>query len=105
MASEPLDEKSIFNIARKIDSPAARIEYLRQACGADAVLLEQVETLLRAYEEQASFLESPPASANSPTIDQSRNTTTRVILRRVAATLTVFRLAGEARRVINLGSN
>ena len=60
MASEILDEKAIFNVARQIGSPDARAEYLRQACGADSGLRERVQDLLRAYEEQASFLESPP---------------------------------------------
>ena len=68
MASEQLDEKAIFNVAREIDSPEARAEYLHQACGADRSLLERVTTLLRAYEQQQSFLESP-AVAIAPTID------------------------------------
>jgi eukaryotic-like serine/threonine-protein kinase len=58
-AGEKLDEKAIFNIARRIESAEARAEYLRQACGADAELIGRVETLLHGYEEQASFLESP----------------------------------------------
>jgi serine/threonine protein kinase len=70
MTSEKLDEKAIFNVARQIDSPRARLEYLRQVCAADADLLVRVETLLRAYEEQASFLESPPAGNAFATIDQ-----------------------------------
>jgi WD40 repeat protein/serine/threonine protein kinase len=69
MVSEPLDEKAIFNVARHI-APAARAEYLSQVCGTDNTLLERVETLLRRYEEQASFLESPPAGNASPTLDQ-----------------------------------
>ena len=60
MASEMLDEKAIFNVARQIGSPDARAEYLHQACAADSGLRERVQDLLRAYEEQASFLESPP---------------------------------------------
>src|SRR2546428_155502 len=60
MANAILDEKAIFNVARQIGSPDARAEYLRQACGADSGLRVRVQDLLRAYEEQASFLESPP---------------------------------------------
>ena len=67
MTSEKLDEKAIFNVARKIDSPDARAEYLHQVCGADQNLFERVDTLLRAYEEQASFLESPPAGSGDAT--------------------------------------
>ncbi len=39
MASELLDEKAIFNIARQIKSPEARAAYLHQVCGADGNLL------------------------------------------------------------------
>src|SRR4051795_2762284 len=70
MASEMLDEKAIFNVARQIGSPDAREEYLRQACGTDSGLRERVQVLLHAYEEQASFLESPPPVGVAPTIDQ-----------------------------------
>src|SRR6478736_9409372 len=70
MASETLDEKAIFNVARQIDSPDARADYLRQACGTDSGLHERVHVLLHAYEEQASFLESPPRVGVAPTIDQ-----------------------------------
>jgi tetratricopeptide (TPR) repeat protein len=69
MTSEPLAAKAIFNIARQIDSPEARSEYLRQACGADEALLERVDALLRAYEEKPSFLESPPVGT-AATLDQ-----------------------------------
>src|SRR5262249_47326818 len=67
MASEMSDEKAIFNIARQIGSPDARAEYLRQACGTDSALRERVQTLVRAYEEQPSFLESPPVGAAATT--------------------------------------
>ncbi|HEY1378890.1 MAG TPA: hypothetical protein VGF55_18965, partial [Gemmataceae bacterium] len=70
MASEALDEKAIFNVARQIGSPDPRAEYLHQACGTDSDLRERVQGLLHAYEEQASFLESPPAAGGIPTIDQ-----------------------------------
>src|SRR5262249_32002226 len=70
MASEILDEKAIFNVARQIGSPDARAEYLQQACGTDSGLRERVQVLLRAHEEQASFLESPPPVGGIPTIDQ-----------------------------------
>src|SRR5947208_1382349 len=71
MASEILDEKAIFNVARQIGSPDARAEYLRQACGADSGLRARVQDLLRAYEEQASFLESPAPVGVVPTLDQA----------------------------------
>src|SRR5215471_16844358 len=70
MASETLDEKAIFNVARQMGSPDARAEYLRQACGTDVGLRERVQVLLHAYEEQASFLESPPPVGLPPTVDR-----------------------------------
>src|SRR5256885_1222332 len=70
MTSDSLNEKAIFNVARQMTSPDARADYLRQACGTDAGLLERVQVLLRAYEEQASFLESPPVVGVPPTIHQ-----------------------------------
>jgi serine/threonine protein kinase/WD40 repeat protein len=80
MASEVLDEKAIFNIARAIDSPNARAEYLRQACGTDASLFERVQVLLRAYEEQASFLESPAAVGAAGTADQPNGETPGTVI-------------------------
>src|SRR5262245_54169357 len=70
MPTETLDEKAIFNVARQIASPDARAEYLRQACGTDSGRRERVQVLLHAYEEQASFLESPPPVGIAPTIAQ-----------------------------------
>src|SRR6185436_18026616 len=70
MASEMLDEKPIFSVARQISSPDARAEYLRHACGSDSGLRERVQVLLHAYEEQASFLESPALVGVASTIDQ-----------------------------------
>ena len=40
MLAQRMDEKAIFNIARRIDSREARADYLRQAFGADADALE-----------------------------------------------------------------
>ena len=65
-----LDEKAVFNIARRIDSPEARQDYLRQACGADEDALQRIFDLLRVHEQEQSFLEVP-AVASSPTIDQT----------------------------------
>src|SRR5215831_15641074 len=70
MASEMFDEKALVNAARQIGSHDARAEYLRQACGTDSGLRERVQVLLLAYEEQASFLESPAPVGVAPTIDQ-----------------------------------
>ena len=59
MASSRTDEKSIFNVARRIDSPEARVEYLGQVCGDDRGLINRVTALLRGFEQEKSFLESP----------------------------------------------
>jgi len=67
MTSGVLDEKTIFNAARKIDSSEDRAEYLHQACEGDRDLVDRVRTLLRAYEEQADILESPIVP---PALDQ-----------------------------------
>jgi eukaryotic-like serine/threonine-protein kinase len=63
MAASQLGEQAIFEVARKIDSRDAREGYLRQICGDDAAIDQRVRTLLKAYEESASFLESPVAAA------------------------------------------
>ena len=61
MAAMQIDEQAIFEVARKIDSRAAREAYLQQICGDDAAIGQRVRALLKAYEESASFLESPAA--------------------------------------------
>ena len=61
IAMAELDEASIFNAARKIEIPDERDTYLRRACGADGQMYERVATLLRTYDEERTFLESPPA--------------------------------------------
>src|SRR5262245_8953407 len=54
-----LDEASIFNIARQIDSPDARREFLSQACREDRALQGRIESLLRAHRERLTLLDSP----------------------------------------------
>src|SRR5262245_33367441 len=61
MALAPFDEETIFEVARKLESPEAREAYLQQACGDNAATARRVRALLKAYEEGASFLESPAA--------------------------------------------
>jgi hypothetical protein len=41
-----MNEKSIFNTARKIADDAARDEYLRKACGADLDALNRIREML-----------------------------------------------------------
>jgi WD40 repeat protein/serine/threonine protein kinase len=71
MLAQRMDEKAIFNIARRIDSRETRADYLRQACGADAEALKRMVELLQAHEEEQGFLESPAVEVEaSPTIDR-----------------------------------
>ena len=57
------DEQAIFEVARNIDSREAREAYIQQICGDDAAIGRRVRALLKAYEERASFLESPRRGA------------------------------------------
>jgi WD40 repeat protein/serine/threonine protein kinase/tetratricopeptide (TPR) repeat protein len=62
MAHKPLDEKAIFNHARGMPSAEQRAAYLHEACGDDAAALQRIMALLRIFDEEKSFLESPPAA-------------------------------------------
>ena len=42
MTDGRLDEKAIFDVARKIDSEEVRTEYLKQVCGGDQGLFDAV---------------------------------------------------------------
>ena len=58
MAAPKPDESTLFNAARRIDDPAARRLYVREACGADLALAARGEALLRAH-DVVPFLASP----------------------------------------------
>ena len=70
MNTQQIDEKALFNAARRITDTAARVEYLTQACGDDQTAIQRIRDLLRVHEEEQSFLESPPAEYGKMT-DQS----------------------------------
>jgi WD40 repeat protein/serine/threonine protein kinase len=53
------DEAEIFDRARQIEAPDARRLFLEEACGEDRHLQARVQALLRVYEEERGFLESP----------------------------------------------
>ena len=78
MRTQPLDEADIFNTARKIEAPAARTDYVKQVCGDDRVLWDRITALLRAHDEDKSFLESPPtglaANPEGPPIPEGPGT-------------------------------
>jgi WD40 repeat protein/serine/threonine protein kinase len=67
MAALNLDEESIFNVARKLDTPNARRDYLDQACGGDESLRSRVEALLQVHDQDKSFLQ---ASVPDRTMDE-----------------------------------
>jgi serine/threonine protein kinase len=69
MSAEQINEKSIFNIARRIDSRELRTEYLQQACGGNSVAHQRVADLLQVHDQEQSFLEAP-AVALQATTDQ-----------------------------------
>ena len=60
MASQQLDERELFSIARRLNSPEARAQYLQKVCGDNRDILDRVTALLRGFEDGGSFLESPP---------------------------------------------
>jgi eukaryotic-like serine/threonine-protein kinase len=65
MSAPPIDEKTIFNTARRIDSRDARADYLRQVCGQDEEMLHRVVELLRVHESEQSFLELPAVAVEA----------------------------------------
>src|SRR5262249_55174248 len=69
MTNEPIDEKAIFNSARRILVPEERAAYLQQVSGHDSEALRRVLELLRIYDQGKSFLESP-AAVPGGTVDQ-----------------------------------
>jgi tetratricopeptide (TPR) repeat protein/serine/threonine protein kinase len=63
MAVAKLAEDEIFNVARKIDSPDARADYLNQVCSHDNPLRGRIEALLQVHEQEKSFLQPPTVAA------------------------------------------
>jgi serine/threonine protein kinase len=64
-----LDEQAIFEAARRLEAPEAREAYLQQICAEDAAIGQRVRALLRALEQNASFLEAP-APVLAHTVDE-----------------------------------
>jgi WD40 repeat protein/serine/threonine protein kinase len=58
--SEPGDDtRAIFHAALAFADPAKRAEYLRVACGQDADLRQQVDSLLAAHDRSGNFMQAP----------------------------------------------
>ena len=56
---QPLSVKAIFDHALEIETAAERKAYLDGACADAHELRQQVEALLKAFEDAGSFLEKP----------------------------------------------
>jgi tRNA A-37 threonylcarbamoyl transferase component Bud32 len=59
-------QRDIFLAALEMTDPAARAEFLRNACGDDLALRQRVEELLREEGNVGAFLETPAASPTPP---------------------------------------
>src|SRR5262245_57710430 len=57
MASSVADLKTIFGKASEIESTAEREVFLKDACGSDAVLRSEVESLLNARDAAGGFFD------------------------------------------------
>jgi eukaryotic-like serine/threonine-protein kinase len=59
MTTPQLDEATIFDAARQIDSAQAQRAYLEQVCGADIALRARLHALLEIDRDDPAFLEQP----------------------------------------------
>ena len=74
MVSQTIDEKAVFNVACGIESAELRAAYLRQVCGDDQELLERVELLLRAHQNDPHFLDPPAQRGRDHRLSHHRRT-------------------------------
>jgi serine/threonine protein kinase/Flp pilus assembly protein TadD len=56
MATSNFDEAAVFNAARRINDPAARSVYVREACGEDVARAKRIEALLRIYDKDPTLV-------------------------------------------------
>ena len=72
MSRAELNEEAVFDIARHIEDPDVRKDYVDQACANAPALKVRVNELLKLHDdEEASFLESPPEGM-PPTVEISQ---------------------------------
>src|SRR5205085_8455622 len=64
--------KEIFNSALQYES-AERSRFLSQACGEDQELRREVESLIRAHEEDGSFIDSPAYEVAADLLTDEQN--------------------------------
>src|SRR5262245_53201422 len=67
-AAQP-QAKSIFGKALAMDAAEERAAYLEQACGGNAALRAEVESLLAALENAGDFLKQPAVARTVATVD------------------------------------
>jgi serine/threonine protein kinase/regulator of sirC expression with transglutaminase-like and TPR domain len=65
MSDEPIDEKAVFNGARVMAAHQERMAFLQGACAGNAEALQRILNLLRVYDQEESFLESPPIAPDA----------------------------------------
>ncbi len=68
MTATHISDQAVFDVARRIPSREARQAYLHQVCGEDTAMSQRIGELLSAYDEHASFLESPAVAAFARTV-------------------------------------
>jgi len=69
MANMLIDEKEIFNRARRIVEREKRAAYLQEACGHDPSVIGRIVELIRVHDQEASFLEASPFAPEN-TVDE-----------------------------------
>jgi tetratricopeptide (TPR) repeat protein/serine/threonine protein kinase len=78
MGATKADIKSIFGRAMALSSSAERAAFLQQACGGDAALRAEIESLLRAARDAGSFLGErsivPVATVDEPAVTERPGT-------------------------------
>ena len=72
MISGPKNIESVFNAAVAKSSSAERIAFLDGACGDDLSLRARVDALLKAHEEQGSFLLSPTVDIPRVAVNETK---------------------------------
>ena len=68
MPTGNLNDKSIFNVARKFDSEGDRRKYLQRVCRENVAQLDRVTALLDGFEKDSQFLESPAADLQQTSV-------------------------------------
>src|SRR5579871_6582795 len=65
MTPEPIDEKEVFNNARRLAVLEERVAYLQQICGHEPKALHRIVELLNVHFQESSFLESPALASGA----------------------------------------